>query len=207
MRTNFRSPLLFAVLIAAALLSPSARAQAPSAHVGETPRVELNYDYMHSNGPPGQCSCFNLNGAGGAFVYPLKPVKSLQHVPFALVGGFDVIHGSGIGNLGYNLTLFTYTAGARYTLVREKSRWRPYAEIRIGGAHAGGTLASSPSPAGLGIGNAFAGSMGGGVDVRWRPSISVKLLQVDYLATTFANGVNSHQNNLKISAGLVLHLH
>ena len=34
---------------------------------------------------------------------------------------------------------------------------------------------------------------------------SIRLAEVDYLVATFKNGVNDHQNNLRVSAGLVLH--
>jgi hypothetical protein len=32
----------------------------------------------------------------------------------------------------------------------------------------------------------------------------VRLIEADYLVTTFDNGVNNHQNNLRIGAGLVV---
>lgn len=34
---------------------------------------------------------------------------------------------------------------------------------------------------------------------------SVRLIQAGYLLTTFDNGLNNHQNNIRISAGVVLH--
>ena len=38
------------------------------------------------------------------------------------------------------------------------------------------------------------------------PRFSVRLVEADYLLTTFDNGSNNHQNNLRISAGVVLHV-
>jgi hypothetical protein len=34
----------------------------------------------------------------------------------------------------------------------------------------------------------------------------VRLIDADYLLTTFDNGSNNHQNNLRISAGVVVHI-
>jgi len=34
---------------------------------------------------------------------------------------------------------------------------------------------------------------------------SVRLIEANYLLTTFDNGVNNRQNNLRLSAGAVLH--
>jgi hypothetical protein len=33
----------------------------------------------------------------------------------------------------------------------------------------------------------------------------VRLIEADYLLTTFDNGSNNHQNNLRIGAGVVVH--
>ena len=34
---------------------------------------------------------------------------------------------------------------------------------------------------------------------------SIRLIEADYLLTTVDNGSNDHQNNLRISGGLVVH--
>ena len=41
--------------------------------------------------------------------------------------------------------------------------------------------------------------------VSQRVSFSARLAEADYLLTTFDNGTNNHQNNLRISAGVVIH--
>jgi len=47
---------------------------------------------------------------------------------------------------------------------------------------------------------------GGGLDVELTKRFAVRAFQADYYLTHFANGVNDHQNNLRISVGLVLRL-
>jgi outer membrane immunogenic protein len=157
--------------------------------------LELMYDYVHTNGPPGGCGCFHLNGGGGAVVVPIKSS------PFSILGRVDGTHGGGIGSASSDLTLITYAAGLRYALPMRRGILRPYGEFAVGGAHSGGSLAGGSSTTGK-LGSAFAGSVGGGLNLQLRPMFAIKLFEAEYLATTFANGVNDHQNNLRLSAGV-----
>ena len=43
------------------------------------------------------------------------------------------------------------------------------------------------------------------IDLRASRRFAVRLIEADYLLTTFDNGTNNHQNNLRVSAGVVLH--
>jgi outer membrane immunogenic protein len=73
----------------------------------------------------------------------------------------------------------------------------------VGGAHASGSLVEgSGSSTG---GGAFASLVGGGVDLRATRRFSIRLVEADYLVTTFDNGGNNHQNNFRIGAGVVFH--
>jgi len=53
--------------------------------------------------------------------------------------------------------------------------------------------------------SAFAGRLGGGVDLPLNNAISVRLIQADYYMTTFDNSANNHQNNILVGAGVILH--
>jgi hypothetical protein len=48
-------------------------------------------------------------------------------------------------------------------------------------------------------------NVGGGLDLRLSPRVSLRLVEANYLVTTFDNGVNDHQNIRRLSAGLVVH--
>jgi hypothetical protein len=184
--------------VAVLLTAASVQSQQPAEKQVKPSSLELTYDYIHSNGPPGNCGCFVLNGGAAAYVFPL------QHSNFALVGRLGASHDGGIGASNYDLTLLTYTAGVRYLPHTKWPMFQPYGEVQAGGAHAGGSLSSAPGPSGGGLGSAFAGSIGGGIDLHLHKQISLKLIDAEYLATTYANGSNDHQNNLRISAGIVL---
>src|SRR5882762_4514782 len=74
------------------------------------PRAELalDYSYLRSNAPVGDCGCFNLNGGSATFAWRLNQGS------FALVGDVGIAHAGAISNNGYSLTLSTFTAGGRY---------------------------------------------------------------------------------------------
>ena len=60
----------------------------------------------------------------------------------------------------------------------------------------------APGNSGIpGPSNAFAAA-GGGVDFQFSHIFAIRLIQADYYYTRFPNGVNDHQNNLRIGAGV-----
>jgi outer membrane immunogenic protein len=77
---------------------------------------------------------------------------------------------------------------------------QPFAQIILGAAHAGG------GEAGVADGSyKFATRMGGGIDVPLSAHFAVRIVQIDYYLTTFANATNDHQNNFLVGAGIVYH--
>jgi peptidoglycan-associated lipoprotein len=203
---RFRIKSQFALLLALAAVSTRPTvAQTPGAQpepAGDKPfRAELavGYSYMHSNVPPGGCGCFNLNGGNATFAWPVKPGS------FALVGDIAITHAGTVSSTGDSLTLSTFTAGGRYLPKLGHSPLQPFGQALIGLAHSSGTLVEETNP---GVGNAdaaFASNFGAGLDLRANPRFFIRLVEADYLLTTFDNGSNNHQNNLRISTGLVLH--
>jgi peptidoglycan-associated lipoprotein len=161
------------------------------------PRIDvgLNYNYVRSNAPAGGCGCFSLNGGSGWVSFNFT--RSL-----ALVGEIASQHVSNVSSTGADLTLTSYLAGPRYTWTRPY-RLAPFAQFLVGGAHAGGALA--PGSSGLpGSANAIAMIAGGGLDIGLTRHIAVRAFEADYYLTRFDNGVNDHQNNLRIAAGVVI---
>jgi outer membrane immunogenic protein len=152
------------------------------------------YNYVHSNAPVGDCGCFSLNG--GSVWVGIKFTRSV-----GIVGEIAGQHASGINSAGADLTLTSFLAGPRYTWTRA-GRFAPFAQVLLGGAHAGGTLAPGGSVL-SGSANAFAMTAGGGLDVGITRHIGLRAFQADYYLTHFDNGTNDHQNNLRIAAGVI----
>jgi len=192
----------FALLLTIAAASTAgAAAQTPREPAGVKPRTELalGYTYLHSNAPPGGCGCFNLNGGSATFAWPLGSGQ------FALVGDVTIAHAGTVSHSGDNLTLSTFTAGVRYLPPIRHSSLQPFGQMLLGLAHSSGTLVQDSNPGAANAGAAFAGNFGGGLDLRATPRFSMRLVEADYLLTTIDNGSNNHQNNLRISAGVVIH--
>jgi hypothetical protein len=130
----------------------------------------------------------NLSGweAGGA-------IKILG--PLALVADFSRTSGS---FQGANTRLQTYLAGPQ---LRFPGRISPFAHFLVGAAHesvdtSAGSLTFGPTQ------SAFATALGGGIDLKVLPLISIRPIQIDYLLTHFNS---STQNQPRVSAGIVLH--
>ena len=157
--------------------------------------VGVDYNYVRSNLPAGGCGCFALNGGSGWVAFNFS--RSL-----GIVGEIASQDASNISSSGADLTLTSFVAGPRYRR-RVAGRFAPFVQVLLGGAHAGGSLAPG-SPGLPGSANAFAMIAGGGLDVGLTRHIASRAFEADYYLTRSDNGVNDHQNNLRIAAGVII---
>jgi outer membrane immunogenic protein len=153
------------------------------------------YHWVRANAGPGQCGCFGMNGGGLSASWNFRGRWSAVTEISAELTDNDP-------STGNSLTLTSFLAGVRYRIpqpwLEGDHKPQPFAEVLLGGAHAGGGVA------GVGDGTyEFASRVGGGVDVPVSSHFSVRFIQVDYYLTHFANLTNDHQNNLLIATGLV----
>jgi outer membrane immunogenic protein len=188
----------FLLSVMAALSSAQLAANAQSATPTPQVRAEIAFDYsfLRSNAPPGGCGCFNLNGGSATFAWLLHQGR------FALVGDATLAQAGSVSTDDFNLTLGSYTAGIRYRPRLSRSL-QPFGQVLVGIAHAGGSLVHGPTSSVSNAGASFASNVGGGVDLRITPHFAIRLAEADYLVTTFKNGDNDHQNNLRLSTGVV----
>ena len=85
------------------------------------------------------------------------------------------------------------------------SSLQPFDQVPISLTHLSRTLVHGSNSAAANAGAAFAGNFGGGLDLRAALRFSIRVVEVDSSLTTFDNGSNNHQNNLRKSAGIVVH--
>jgi hypothetical protein len=130
----------------------------------------------------------NFNGweVGGAF-------KVLG--PLALAADFSDTSGS---FQGAHTHLKTYLVGPQ---LRFPGPISPFAQFLVGGAHESTTSSLGPVVTGSPTQNAFATALGGGLDLKLLPLLSVRPVQVDYLLTHFNSNT---QNQFRFSAGVVV---
>ena len=188
-----RTIAVVTLLLAGAASSALAQSASPDAFTGD---VAVTYQWVRSNTQPADCGCFSLNGGGASASLNLH--HSLAAVA-EISGGFA---GNG-PSTGNSLTLISYMGGARYLI---RSPWsagahrpEPFAQVLVGAAHASGGIAGDANGA-----TAFAGRIGGGIDLPLTSRIAARLIQIDYYATQFANSANNHQNNLLVGTGLTI---
>jgi outer membrane immunogenic protein len=198
MKTLVSLGLLLSVLPALALAEDRASSAAT-----QSTEVALGYTYIRANAPPDQCDCFSMNGGSVSIAQPFN-VGSLQSGSVAIVFDATLAHASGISSGDYGLTLSTYTWGLRYRPLPQ-SAWSPFAQVLLGASHASGTLVKGDTPAAKDATFEFASVLGGGID-RWiGDHWSLRVLEVDYLLTTYSNRTDDRQNNLRVSIGAAYH--
>jgi len=179
---------LFALMLVVAGMAIPAASQNTGLEFGAA------YNYVHTNAPPGGCTCFGMNGGSGWAAYRFTP-------KVAAVAELSSQHASNTDGSGADLTLTSVMFGPRLQL-RNNARLKPFGQALIGFSHASGSFA--PSKVGFpGSDNSFSAIAGGGVDVSLQKGFSLRLIEVDYFATQFPNGVNDHQNNLRLSFGVL----
>jgi outer membrane immunogenic protein len=152
------------------------------AHAQDTPKADISigYSYVRFNLVPS--NGVNTNGVSGSAAYNVT--KSVGVV--ADFGGYFQQGRVGTPNL------VSYMFGPRFSY-RSNSRITPYAQGLIGGA-------TTTGPAGR---SGFAFALGGGLDVKVRDNISLRVAQGEFFRTKIGN---DFQNNLRFSAGVVFHI-
>ena len=188
---------LFIVTVAAAVASAGAQTSPVVDKPSAPPDLALTYSYIRSNAPPAGCGCFNLNGGSATFAWPISSGR------FAIVGDVTAATAPNIANSGAGLTLGTFTGGVRYKPQVGRSSLHPFGQVLVGVAHSSGPFVQGQYSATNNANAAFAANMGGGLDMHLSRRLSLRLLEADYLLTTFDNLSNNHQNNVKLSVGII----
>ncbi len=108
--------------------------------------------------------------------------------------------GGNYGTLnGATVRVNTYLFGPQLSLPGKVS---PFVHVLVGAAHEQQDAIANPAYFSLGSDTSFATAIGGGIDVKMVPFVAVRLIQVDYLHTSW-HGMS--QNQPRVSAGIVLH--
>ena len=171
----------------------------PFAAAQETPKVEIfgGYTYVRSNVIP-SCLCFDLHGGSGSVAYNLNNW-------FGLVGDFGGYKASNVEGTGLDLTIFSYQFGPRISW-RKNNRLTLFGHVLVGGARGSGSLLAPALGGSSQSENVFALTSGGGMDINLNRRLAVRVFQAEHFFTKFTNTTNNRQNNLRLSAGIVIHL-
>jgi opacity protein-like surface antigen len=155
--------------------------------------VFAGYSYVRANPATSGVDGFNLNGGSASVAYHFNNWLS----GVADFGGYT--NSNVLGTTG-DSTLSTYLFGPRVSY-RHYSRITPFGEVLFGVAHTGSSFLNLNNSQ-----NAFAMTVGGGVDYRLTSHWSLRPAKVDYLLTRFdefGSTGRQTQNNLRVSTGVV----
>lgn len=165
-----------------------------TAQAQDVSKVDIfaGYSYVRENPSTSGVSSFSLNGGSASIAYNANSWLSG-------VADFGAYHNGNILGTGASGTLSTYLFGPRVSY-HHYGRITPFGEVLFGVAHAGASIVGTS-----GSDNAFAMSLGGGVDYRLTNRLAIRPVKVDYLMSRFSesgSGGNT-QNNLRVSTGIV----
>jgi hypothetical protein len=160
--------------------------------------LAITYSTEHAQLAPGTCGCFWLQGGAA-------------DIAFTLWKGFGIaagVSGETISNYapGVDFSKVSYVGGPRYTHTFRKRtpRLQLFGEGLFGAAHAfSGAFPSATAT--NATANSFALQTGGGLNLFFLRSLSVRLFQVDYVRTQLPNGYDNTQNDLRLAFGLSYH--
>jgi opacity protein-like surface antigen len=160
----------------------------------ETPKLDVfaGYSYVRERPSTGTANDFSLNGGSASVAYNINNWLSG-------VADFGAYHNGNILGTGVDGTLSTYLFGPRVSY-RHLGGFTPFGEVLFGGAHASAHLTGASASD-----NAFAMTVGGGVDYRLNRHLAIRPIKVDYLLTRFSEtgSGGQNQNNVRASAGVV----
>jgi opacity protein-like surface antigen len=154
----------------------------------------------------------NCAGGGGTIAYNFSSLVGVA----ADLGGCKIFSNAyGLGN-SVDGNEFTYLFGPRLTY-RSGSAFEPFGEINFGGMRISLSCKSSATNCVNATGgntytkNAFAMTVGGGLQVKLSKKFSLRLIQAEYLYTRFGNNCalavcnnNNHQNSFRLKSGIVI---
>jgi outer membrane protein OmpA-like peptidoglycan-associated protein/opacity protein-like surface antigen len=177
-----------------------------------TPKAELFLGYSYIRNVPASAGnrIDYLHGGSASLALNLN-----RHV--GLVADFGASHANKFGpnappiggTVDASGNAFTFLFGPRISFRHE--RVTPFVQALFGGMHAGAVTLSGCSGIGcvpLPSETAFAMTAGGGLDVKLTHHFALRVIQVEYLMTRFADrstlaGQTARQNDVRLSAGIV----
>ena len=160
-----------------------------SAWAQETPKVELfgGYSNMYANSTGSNGTDFDMHGVTFA---------AQENLNSWFGGVLDFSTHFGTEN-GFHTNTQTISYGPVFSYRKSKSLV-PFAHAMVGAERGGSNYLNISRPE-----TRLAVLAGGGLDIKIRPTVALRIFQVDYVMSKFSN---SRQDNLRFSAGCVFYL-
>lgn len=196
MRKLLTSVLLVgAMTMTAAILAKNAAGQtAPSQTESGMLEVSINYGTTLSNAITSDR--FWMQGGSveleGTFYHGLGAVAD--------IGG---MHTGNVNSSHVSLDMVTETFGLRYTWTPLKKKYEFFGQGLVGEANGFHGLFPTPTGA-IDSSNSMAVEAGGGMNVMLSPHVGLRAFEVNWQHTQLPNSTTNVENNVRLSAGVVL---
>jgi opacity protein-like surface antigen len=204
-----------ALILVTAFNRCAAQVAAPGTGVQNTntPKVELFVGYSYLRATPTLAEGNRLewlNGGSTSVAYNFSHYLGVV----GDFGGFNdtrlYLHGTGgssSSTVDSSGTAYTYLFGPRLSF-RGHGRITPFAQALFGGIHASDVTLSkcTGSCMLLPAETSFAMTAGGGLDIKVRHHLAIRIIQAEYLMTSFndlSTGKSATQNDVRLSSGVV----
>lgn len=158
------------------------------------------YQYTHLSGALSPDA--SANGWDGSFTYNFD---HLFGVTGDFNGAYQTLSGSLVGASGnFPFHIYSYAGGPVLTF-NSGRKLHPFAHVLVGGTH----LTASGSASGMTVSvsdNGITFVLGGGVDLKLEKSISLRLVQADWVDYHFSSallGTSNSAGTFKIATGVV----
>ncbi|HVB33769.1 MAG TPA: outer membrane beta-barrel protein [Patescibacteria group bacterium] len=168
----------------------------------QAPKFEVAgaYSYMRLDlVGPNYSEGLQTNGGTGSVAFNLT--NSLGIV--GEIGDYKTSTVSSAG--GASMTFASYLFGPRYSF-RGSDLLTPYVQTLFGGVKGNNsfTITNNSQPVVLHTDqNAFAWTVGGGLDAAVTKHLAIRVFQVEYFLTKWPEGPSNHQSNFRFETGLV----
>lgn len=169
----------------------------------QAPKFELAgaYAYARLNlkGPNNWSEGLQTNGGTGSVAFNLT--NSLGLV--AEVGDYQTSTVSSAG--GASMTFASYLFGPRFS-IRKSDTLTPYFQTLFGGVKGSKSFTvvnNSQSGVVQTDQNAFAWTVGGGLDAKVASHFAIRVFQAEYFFTKWPDGANDRQSSFRVETGLV----
>ena len=172
-------------------------------HAQEHKTLDLSLGYSYTDVNPSSSpglGSFPLQGGEASLSYKVyRWVAAVADFGMGATGSRN----SNIVGIQIHGTQTSYLFGPRVTPLHWK-RVTPFAQVLAGLSHAQSGLYNTSKSQ-----SSFTWSAGGGLDFRLNGSVALRPIQVEFLQTRFSEMTNGwqYQNNMRVSAGFVLHFY
>jgi hypothetical protein len=195
MQKSFACALALGAVFAAAALPLRAQGAAPAPTSSDS-SLDFAFTCQATLSNVVSSSSFWLEGGG-------VQIHGRFYRGLGVVADIAGAHQANINASGVGLDLVTATFGPRYTLPLDRGRYAIYGQA-LGGIAQGFNSVFPNANGAQTTASSLAFRTGGGLQVRLKPHLALRLFELDYLRTQLPNSTTNVQNNLSVAAGLVL---